>query len=82
MLKHHFANSPNSYIDQQVFMAPYPDELKLRKKELREQSVEQLEVQGVLSIRAGLLRLEDPERPGDTLGRRKLLRIVRGGFRR
>jgi uncharacterized protein YbgA (DUF1722 family)/uncharacterized protein YbbK (DUF523 family) len=30
MLKHHFANSPNSYIDQQVFMAPYPDELKLR----------------------------------------------------
>jgi len=30
MLKHHFANNPNSYIDQQVFMAPYPDELKLR----------------------------------------------------
>ena len=30
MLKHHFANSPNSYIDQQVFMSPYPDELKLR----------------------------------------------------
>jgi uncharacterized protein YbgA (DUF1722 family)/uncharacterized protein YbbK (DUF523 family) len=30
MLKHHFANSPNAYIDKQVFMAPYPDELKLR----------------------------------------------------
>jgi len=30
MLKHHFANNPNSYIDQQVFMTPYPDELKLR----------------------------------------------------
>ena len=30
MLKHHFANSPNAYIDNQVFMAPYPDELKLR----------------------------------------------------
>ena len=30
MLKHHFANSPNAYIDSQVFMAPYPDELQLR----------------------------------------------------
>ncbi len=30
MLKHHFANNPNAYIDGQVFMAPYPDELKLR----------------------------------------------------
>ena len=30
MLKHHFANKPNSYIDSQVFMAPYPDELQLR----------------------------------------------------
>lgn len=30
MLKHHFANNPNAYIDSQVFMAPYPDELKLR----------------------------------------------------
>jgi uncharacterized protein YbgA (DUF1722 family)/uncharacterized protein YbbK (DUF523 family) len=30
MLKHHFANSPNAYIESQVFMAPYPDELKLR----------------------------------------------------
>jgi len=30
MLRHHFANNPNAYIDQQVFMAPYPDELKLR----------------------------------------------------
>lgn len=30
MLKHHFANSPNAYIEQQVFLAPYPEELKLR----------------------------------------------------
>jgi uncharacterized protein YbgA (DUF1722 family)/uncharacterized protein YbbK (DUF523 family) len=30
MLKHHFANKPNAYIDQQTYMAPYPDELKLR----------------------------------------------------
>ncbi len=30
MLRHHFANHPNAYIDQQVFMAPYPDELQLR----------------------------------------------------
>ena len=30
MLKHHFANNPNAYIDQQLYMAPYPDELKLR----------------------------------------------------
>ena len=30
MLRHHFANNPNAYIDSQVFMAPYPDELKLR----------------------------------------------------
>ena len=30
MLKHHFANSPNAYIDTQVFMTPYPDELQLR----------------------------------------------------
>ena len=30
MLRHHFANNPNAYIDQQVFMAPYPDELQLR----------------------------------------------------
>lgn len=30
MLRHHFANNPNVYIDNQVFMAPYPDELKLR----------------------------------------------------
>ena len=30
MLKHHFANNPNAYIDSQVFMSPYPDELKLR----------------------------------------------------
>lgn len=30
MLQHHFANSPNAYIDQQVFMSPYPEELQLR----------------------------------------------------
>ena len=30
MLKHHFANNPNAYIDQQVFLSPYPEELQLR----------------------------------------------------
>ncbi|MEP5568116.1 MAG: DUF523 and DUF1722 domain-containing protein [Halioglobus sp.] len=30
MLRHHFANNPNSYIDQQVFLEPYPEELQLR----------------------------------------------------
>jgi uncharacterized protein YbgA (DUF1722 family)/uncharacterized protein YbbK (DUF523 family) len=30
MLRHHFADHPNSYIEQQLFMTPYPDELKLR----------------------------------------------------
>ena len=30
MLKHHFANSPNAYIDSQVFLSPYPDTLQLR----------------------------------------------------
>jgi uncharacterized protein YbgA (DUF1722 family)/uncharacterized protein YbbK (DUF523 family) len=30
MLQHHFANTPNAYIDSQVFMTPYPDELQLR----------------------------------------------------
>jgi uncharacterized protein YbgA (DUF1722 family) len=30
MLRHHFANNPNAYIGNQVFMAPYPDELRLR----------------------------------------------------
>lgn len=30
MIKHHFANSPNAYIDKQVFMTPYPEELQLR----------------------------------------------------
>ncbi len=30
LLRHHFANKPNAYIDSQVFMAPYPDTLKLR----------------------------------------------------
>ena len=28
LLKNHFANHPNAYIDKQVFMAPYPDELQ------------------------------------------------------
>ncbi len=30
LLKHHFANHPNAYIDNQVFLYPYPDELGLR----------------------------------------------------
>jgi uncharacterized protein YbgA (DUF1722 family) len=30
MLRHHFANRPNAYIDNQVFMSPYPDTLRLR----------------------------------------------------
>ncbi|MFV8817339.1 YbgA family protein [Haliea sp. E17] len=30
MLKHHFANHPDAYIDNQVFLYPYPDELGLR----------------------------------------------------
>ena len=30
MLKHHFAENPDAYIHNQVFLAPYPDELKLR----------------------------------------------------
>ena len=30
MLRHHFANNPNAYIDKQVFMEPYPDEMQLR----------------------------------------------------
>ena len=30
MLKHHFANNPDSYIDQQAFLSPYPEELQLR----------------------------------------------------
>ena len=30
MLRHHFANRPNAYIDSQVFMSPYPDTLQLR----------------------------------------------------
>lgn len=30
MLKHHFADKPNAYIDSQVFMTPFPDELQLR----------------------------------------------------
>lgn len=30
LLRHHFSNHPNAYIDQQVFMAPYPDEMRLR----------------------------------------------------
>lgn len=30
LLKHHFSNSPNDYIDEQVFMSPYPESLALR----------------------------------------------------
>jgi uncharacterized protein YbgA (DUF1722 family) len=30
MLKHHFADNPNAYIDGQVFLDPYPDELRVR----------------------------------------------------
>jgi uncharacterized protein YbgA (DUF1722 family)/uncharacterized protein YbbK (DUF523 family) len=30
MLKHHFANNPNAYIEQQAFLSPYPEELGLR----------------------------------------------------
>jgi uncharacterized protein YbgA (DUF1722 family)/uncharacterized protein YbbK (DUF523 family) len=30
MLQHHFANKPNAYIESQVFMTPFPDELQLR----------------------------------------------------
>lgn len=30
MLKHHFANHPNAYIEQQAFLAPYPDHLRVR----------------------------------------------------
>jgi hypothetical protein len=28
--RHHFANHPNAYNGLQVFMAPYPDEMRLR----------------------------------------------------
>jgi uncharacterized protein YbgA (DUF1722 family)/uncharacterized protein YbbK (DUF523 family) len=30
MLKHHFADHPNAYVDGQVFLNPYPDELRVR----------------------------------------------------
>ncbi len=30
MLKHHFSNHPDAYIQQQTFMEPFPDELQLR----------------------------------------------------
>ena len=30
MLRHHFADNPNAYIDNQAFLSPYPDGLKLR----------------------------------------------------
>ncbi|MFK7977100.1 MAG: YbgA family protein [Halioglobus sp.] len=30
MLKHYFADSPDAYINSQVFLNPYPDELRLR----------------------------------------------------
>ena len=30
MLKHHFADHPDAYINQQTFLEPYPDDLRLR----------------------------------------------------
>ena len=30
MLKHHFADNPNAYINSQVFLNPYPEKLRLR----------------------------------------------------
>ena len=30
LLRHHFANKPDPYVEQQVFLSPYPDELRLR----------------------------------------------------
>ena len=30
LLKHHFADNPNAYINGQVFLDPYPDELRVR----------------------------------------------------
>lgn len=30
LLKHHFADNPNAYIDGQVFLDPYPEELRVR----------------------------------------------------
>ena len=30
LLKHHFNNHPNDYIDKQAYLQPYPDDLKLR----------------------------------------------------
>ncbi len=30
MLQHHFANHPNAYIDRQVFLEPFPEELGVR----------------------------------------------------
>lgn len=32
LLRHHFANHPNAYIDQQVFLQPFPDALGLRNQ--------------------------------------------------
>ena len=32
MLRHHFANHPNTYIDSQVFLEPYPEQLQLRNQ--------------------------------------------------
>ncbi|WP_206613403.1 YbgA family protein [Parahaliea mediterranea] len=32
MLRHHFANHDNPYIGQQVYLAPYPDELGIRNQ--------------------------------------------------
>jgi len=30
LLKHHFEKQPDPYINQQIFMQPYPDALALR----------------------------------------------------
>jgi len=30
LLRHHFRRHPDAYIEQQVFMRPYPDALRLR----------------------------------------------------
>ncbi len=32
LLKHHFADNPNAYIDGQVFLDPYPDDLRVRNQ--------------------------------------------------
>ena len=32
LLRHHFSNHPDPYIDSQVFLTPYPDTLRLRNQ--------------------------------------------------